>query len=167
MTLFRSFLTLGVLAFALGCITEPDKIGRQDQRAGSFSITIQAFANGPTSGKATFHLEPGAEVSTLTLNMLDSLGTTIVISGPGAPTAGADFAIGEEEGLLGGTITRTGVGATEIYALTGGSLSVTGVSATQLVGAIEFTAVQRQGPSIGSTVSGKGTFRATGGNSEI
>jgi hypothetical protein len=167
MKLTRSVLALAMVASVGGCITEPKPIGNNGGSTGTFSITIPEFANGPTNGKATFQLERVESAATLTLSFVDSLGFSTLISGPGAPVAGDDRAIGEEEGLIEGVLIRR-VGTTaETYVLTAGTLSIDGVSATRLVGTIEFTAVQRDGPAIGTVIHGSGNFTASGGNSQI
>ena len=166
MNLMRPVLTVCTLALLGGCITEPDKIGTPINQVGSFSITIPEFANGPTNGKATFQLERVEAVSVLTVSLLDTLGFATTISGPGAPIAGADRAIGEEEGLMGGVLTRHTTAGAETYVLTAGTFSIDAVSTTKLVGTIEFTAVQRDGPAIGTVIHGSGNFSASGGNSQ-
>ena len=166
MNRIRPVLILFLTASIGGCIAEEGPLGTSGGSVGTFSITIPEFANGPTNGKATFQLERVENVSTLTVSFLDSLGFSTLISGPGAPVVGDDREIGEAEGLIGGILVRQGTSGVETYVLTAGTLSIDGVSATRLVGTIEFTAVQRDGPAIGSTIHGSGNFTASGGNSE-
>ena len=166
MNLMRPVPTFCILALLGGCITEPDKIGIPITQVGSFSITISEFATGPTNGKATFQLERVENVAMLTVSMLDSLGFATLITGPGSPVAGDDRAIGEEEGLMAGVLTRHTAAGAETYVLTAGTLSIDAVSTTKLVGTVEFTAVQRDGPAIGTVIHGSGTFSASGGNSQ-
>ena len=159
-------LLLLVLAPAAACISDGGPLGTGGGSTGTFSITITEFANGPTNGAATFQLERSDDGATFSLSFVDSLGFSTLLTGAGTPIAGEDRAIGEEEGLLGGILRRVTATGTEVYVLTAGTVSFEGVSATRLVGTIEFTAVQREGPAVGSTISGNGNFTASGGNSQ-
>jgi hypothetical protein len=166
MTMIRRIFTVSLLALTGACLTEPEDISTPEERPGFFSITIQEFGSNPTSGEATFRLEPSSETDNFTLLLRGPNGTTIEISGPSSPASGVDFEIGEDEGDFRGTIRRPTAAGTEVYTLVSGSLSVNGVSARQVVGDVEFEAVQTQGPAPGAAVSGKGNFTATGGNIE-
>ena len=154
-----------LVVLVTGCITEPEKIGTNGGSTGTFSITIPEFVNGPTNGKATFQIEKVDNVSTLSISFTDSLGFSVVLSGPGAPVVGDERAIGEEEGMLGGVLSRITGSSSVIYTLTSGTVAVDAVSANRLNGTIEFTAVQREGPNVGSVIHGSGNFSASGGNS--
>jgi hypothetical protein len=155
-----------LLAVAGACIGESGPLGTNGGSTGTFSITITEFANGPTNGAATFELERSGEGATFSMSFVDSLGFSALLTGPGTPIVGEDRAIGEEEGLVTGILTRPGPSGPEVYVLTTGSVTFAGVSANRLIGAIEFTAVQREGPAVGSTISGNGNFTATGRNSQ-
>jgi hypothetical protein len=163
----RSFVNFLLVSGFVGACISDSPIGINPPSTGTFSITITEFANGPTNGAATFELERNDDGATFSLSFVDSLGFSALLSGTGTPTAGEDRAIGEEEGLVGGLLTRPGSSGTELYVLTAGSVSFDGVSANRWVGTIEFTAVQREGPTVGSTISGSGNFTAIGRNSQM
>jgi hypothetical protein len=154
-----------LVVLVTGCITEPEKIGTNGGSTGTFSLTIPEFVNGPTTGKATCQIEKVDNRSTLSISFTDSLGFSVVLSGPGAPVVGDERAIGEEEGMLGGVLSRITGSSSVIYTLTSGTVAVDAVSANRLNGTIEFTAVQREGPNVGSVIHGSGNFSASGGNS--
>ena len=164
MRLIRSvYGTLALAAFT-GCIADPGPTGTNGGSTGSFSVTVTQFANGPTNGNATFSLDEDAGTSVLTISMRDKTGISLTLTGPGAPVAGDERDIGEEEGRMAGVLVRQSGIAAGTYVLSSGRIVFDGVSATRLVGQIEFTAVQTQGAAVGSTVSGVGNFNASGGN---
>src|SRR5688500_4300156 len=84
-----------------GWIGENGRCGSNGGSTGTFSLTVTEFANGPTSGAATFELERSDEGASFSLSFVDSLGFSALLSGPGTPIVGEDRAIGEEEGLIG------------------------------------------------------------------
>ena len=166
MKLTRSLLSLALVTGLGACITDPGPIGTNGGSTGTFSVTIAEFQAGPTNGGATFRLDQEEGVTFLTLSLVDTLGISILLNGPGAPVVGTEREIGTEDGLLGGVLIRPTASGGETYVLTAGKLTVDAVSGNRLVGQIEFTARQEQGSNVGAIVHGSGNFSASGGNSQ-